>query len=222
MEFSDTIPEIPQSVRNALKSKELKHAKLTEDSLKSFVGIWCQIKKELDHQLMNGPKTGKHDIKFPLPATARKIVLPASYWNLGKTGGDTLTRLFDEAEARGIRNENNVATSRIFMYGAAAIHRLTQYITAQLEVSDYQTLQAFRDAANHRTSMKKTLQTIATTLIGIGRKESFSKEDVIQLPLPDQSRPFLPSPLIEMTEDDYEDVMEDDGDTIRDEETPEA
>ena len=164
----------------------------------------------------------EHDIKFPLPATARKIVLPASYWNLGKTGGDTLTRLFDEAEARGIRNENNVATSRIFMYGAAAIHRLTQYITAQLEVSDYQTLQAFRDAANHRTSMKKTLRTIATTLIGIGRKESFRHEEVIQLPLPDQSGPFLPSPMIEMTEDGYEDVMEDDGDTIRDEETPEA
>ena len=115
VEFSDSIPEIPQSVWDALKSKELKHAKLTEDSLKSFVGIWCQIKKELDHQLVHGPKTGKHDIKFPLPATARKIVLPASYWNLGKTGGDTLTRLFDEAEARGIRSENNVATSRIFM-----------------------------------------------------------------------------------------------------------
>ena len=70
--------------------------------------------------------------------------------------------------------------------------------------------------------MKKTLQTIATTLIGISRKESFNNEEVIQLPLLDQSGPFLPSPMIEMTEDVYEDVMEDDGDTIRDEETPEA
>lgn len=204
-------------VRNALKSKELKHAKLTEDSLKSFVSIWCQIKKELDHQRMNGPKTGKHDIKFLLPAAARKIVLPTSYWNLGKTGGDTLTRLFNKAEARGIGSKNNVAMSRIFMYGAATIHRLIQYTTAQLEVSDYQTLQVFQDTANHCTSMKKSLQTIAETLIGIGRKELFSAEEAVQLPLLDPSGPFEPSPMKEMTEDNYEDVMEDNGDTIRDE-----
>ena len=70
--------------------------------------------------------------------------------------------------------------------------------------------------------MKKTLRTIAATLIGIGRKESFSTEEAIQLPLPDPSGPFEPSPMKEMTEDDYEDVMEDDGGTIRDEATPEA
>ena len=58
--------------------------------------------------------------------------------------------------------------------------------------------------------MKKMLQTIATTLIGIGRKESFSNEEAIQLPLPDPSGPFVPSPMKEMSEDYYEDVMEDD------------
>ena len=41
------------------------------------------------------------------------------HWNLGKTGGDTLTRLFDEADAQGIQTENSVAVSRIFMYVAA-------------------------------------------------------------------------------------------------------
>ena len=71
---------------------------------------------------------------------AHRIVLPCSYWNLGKTGGDTLTRLFDEADARGIQTENNVAASRIFMYAAAAIHRLFQYTTAEHDVADYPTL----------------------------------------------------------------------------------
>ena len=70
--------------------------------------------------------------------------------------------------------------------------------------------------------MKKTLRTIAATLIGIGRKESFSTEEAIQLPLPDPSGPFEPSPMKEMAEDDYEDAIEDDGGTIRDEATPEA
>ena len=97
--FKDRIPDIPQSVLDALKSKEIKHAKLSEDLLKSFLGVWCQLKMELDHQLEHGPKTGKHNIRYPLPPIARRIVLPGSYWNLGKTGGDTLTRLFDEADA---------------------------------------------------------------------------------------------------------------------------
>ena len=79
VEFEDRIPDIPQSVLDALKSKQLKYAKLSEDSLKSFLGVWCGLKKELDHQLEHGPKEGKYDIKFPLPATARRIVLPASY-----------------------------------------------------------------------------------------------------------------------------------------------
>ena len=72
---------------------------------------------------------------------SRRIVLPGSYWNLGKTGGDTLTRLFDEADARGLDTENNVATARVFMYAAAAIHRLHQYTTATRNVSDYPTIQ---------------------------------------------------------------------------------
>ena len=39
--FEDRIPDIPQSVLDALKSKEIKHAKLSEDLLKSFLGVWC-------------------------------------------------------------------------------------------------------------------------------------------------------------------------------------
>jgi len=170
-----------------LDRKELKHAKLSEDSLKSFLGIWCRLKKELDHQVLSRQRTksGRYGIRFPLPATARKIILPGSYWNLGKTGGDTLTRLFDEAEARGgVRTENNVATSRVFMYAAAAIHRLSQYFSARKDVVEYPTLRAYRDAANHRTSLKETLRRIATKVVQLSRKESSSSVEEVQLPSP--------------------------------------
>ena len=39
VEFEDRIPDIPQSVLDALKSKQLKYAKLSDDSLKSFLGV---------------------------------------------------------------------------------------------------------------------------------------------------------------------------------------
>ena len=108
------------------------------------------------------------------------------------------------------------------MYGAAVLHRLIQYTTATLEVSDYQTLQAYRDAANHRTTMKKTLRTLAEMLIKIGRKESFSTEEAIQLPLPDPTGPFVLSLMKEMTEDEFEYAMDNHGGAIRDEATPDA
>ena len=154
---------------------------------------------ELDHQLEHGPKTGKHDIRYPLPPIARRIVLPGSYWNLGKTGGDTLTRLFDEADIRGLDTENNVATARVFMYAAAAIHRLHQYTMATQNVSDYPTIQAFRHAANNRTSMKKTLQLILSESIDIAKGESLNSKDTVQLLLPDPTGPFLPSPIKEVS-----------------------
>ena len=65
----------------------------------------CATKIYLTVQLIStlaykhGPKTGRHNIRYPLPPIAHRIVLPGSYWNLGKTGGDTLTRLFDEVDA---------------------------------------------------------------------------------------------------------------------------
>merc|ERR1719148_254322 len=70
------------------------------------------------------------------------------------------------------------------MYAAAAIHRLSQYFSARKDVADYPTLRAYRDAANHRTSMKETLRRIATKVVQLSRKESSSSVEEVQLPSP--------------------------------------
>ena len=77
-----------------------------------------------------------------------------------------------------------MATSRVFMYIAATIHRLSQYVSARKDVADYPTLRTYQDAANHRTSMKKTLRRIATKVVQLSRKESSSSVEEVQLPLP--------------------------------------
>ena len=67
------------------------------------------------------------------------------------------------------------------MYAAAAIHRLSQYVSTRKDVADYPTLRAYQEAANQHTSMKKTLRRIATKVVQLSQKESSSSAEEVQL-----------------------------------------
>ena len=90
-------------------------------------------------------------------------------------------------------------------------------------MASYPTIQAYRDAANHRTSMKKTLRLISSELIKIAEGESFSGKDTMPLPLPDPTGPFIPSPMKEVSQEEYEAMVEEKTvNAIIDEATPDA
>ena len=71
--------------------------------------------------------------------------------------------------------------------------------------------------------MKKTLRLISSELINIAKGESLNIEDTVQLSLPDPTGPFLPSPMKEVSQEEYEAMMEEDNVcAIADEATPDA
>ena len=98
------------------------------------------------------------------------------------------------------------------MYAAGAVHRLNQYSTASMDVSKYDTLRGYRDAANYRTSMKQTLRLISTKVIEMSREQNDSTiEEAVTLPSPTGA--FELSQVEEVDEDEYDS----DGSAIEDE-----
>ena len=60
-------------------------------------------------------------------------------------------------------------------------------------------------------------------LIKIAEGESFNAKDTMSLPLPDPTGPFIPSPMKEVSQEEYEAMVDEENvNAIRDEETPEA
>jgi hypothetical protein len=166
----DKMPEIPQVVFDAFnKSKKLKKLKMTEESYRSFFGLWKRLQNELDVygeiELERDPHHGEAYISFPLPRVARIVPGNVSSWNSLKPGVDTCTKHIDSCQEQiSDRTENNVAVARILMYYAIVVHKYKQMLTAKDDLDSYPTLHHYRDAANHRTSFKQSIQLFRKTL----------------------------------------------------------
>ena len=97
------------------------------------------------------------DIKFPLPPSSRIIPIQHSWWNATKGPSDTTTKLLDNCEEQlGVRNPQTIATARLLAIGGVVFHRCHQILTAK-DCSHYQSITAFRRAANKRAPFWKSL-----------------------------------------------------------------
>ena len=199
-------PKVPQSAFDAFKTKKLKHVKMTDDAFRSFFGLWRRIELEFRDFTENKDGIelkGGSQIIFPLPKTARAVPVNVSSWNSLKPGGDTITKHIDDCQERvGVRTENNVATTRIFMYFGVVFHKFSQMISARNDLDSYPTLCHYRDAANHRTSMKKSLWQLYTILLKMTRKDDMH-DNLPEMPAP--VGVFAPSPaVVETSQMDFE------------------
>lgn len=110
-------------------------------------------------------------IKFPLPPMSMIVPFVNSFWNSTKGPSDTMTKLMDSCEENlGIRAPQAVAVARFLNIQAVAFHRINQVMTAR-DMSIYSSLKSFRNAANSRFSLKRSMGIIIQLL-----KEEVDKE----------------------------------------------
>lgn len=83
-----------------------------------------------------------------------------------KGGGDTITKLDElNQDKLGIRSKSTVASAWILMNFAVVYHRFLQMLSTKKNLHDYPTLYHYRNAANHRFSMNKSLNKLHNMLL---------------------------------------------------------
>ena len=153
---SGKVPDLWDSVEEVFDDPLLKHVKMTQHAFQCYLGLW---------RALNVTK----EMEYPLPPIARIVPLVVAIWNTLKGGGDTITKLDDICQERlGIRTESNVATARDLLNLGVVFHRCNQMISSK-DPEEYPTLYHWRDAASHRSTMKRSLATLYTTLLEMAK-----------------------------------------------------
>ena len=153
---SGKVPDLWDSVEEVFDDALLKHVKMSKHAFQCYLGLWREL---------NVTK----EMEYPLPPIARIVPLVVAIWNTLKGGGDTITKLDDICQERlGIRTESNVATARDLLNLGVVFHRCNQMISSK-DPEEYPTLYHWRDAASHRSTMKRSLATLYTTLLEMAK-----------------------------------------------------
>lgn len=155
------------------KSKALKYLKMDHNSFMTHVALWRAININV-----TGTRTKQVQsltTLFPLPPIIRFDPSLVSFWNIFKTGGDTITDLLDRFQERlGQRSENNVTVARFLMYFAVTFHRGNQWCNVDMNFP-YPTLAHCRNANNKRAAFEDSIDVLIEMLLGVVREYN-SKE----------------------------------------------
>ena len=112
------VPSVSQEVKEALMDDRFEHLKMDKHMFQCRLSLWRAAH-------VNPPD----ELHFPIPPLARFLPLTVAVWNTLKGGGDTLTRLSDICQERmGVRSENLVACTRIFLNAGLVFHRCNHYV----------------------------------------------------------------------------------------------
>ena len=155
------------------KSKALKYLKMDHNSFMSHVALWRAININVTDTRAN--QVQSLTTLFPLPPIIRFDPYPVSFWNIFKTGGDTITDLLDRLQERlGQRSVNNVTVARFLMYFAVTFHRGNQWCNVDMNFP-YPTLAHCRNANNKRAAFEDSIDVLIEMLLAVVREHN-SKE----------------------------------------------
>ena len=102
---------------------------------------------------------------YPLSPCRRLWSMPVGLWNVGKGGSDVASRLCNNIDIPlPFRGSQAIAFARTLKLIFIDIHRVWQLASAK-PLHEYGSLEQYRDAANHRAAIWKTLVRLSRILI---------------------------------------------------------